>query len=668
MPEAATLPTPEDVLAESPQLLQQATDYFGMLASAAAACEQNFAWMHEVNRERKHRNPNAKEAKVLLILDTELIFAAMMGSNNDGHFSRLTSPFEQISFDINPGNLIGPHILQHYLSTALDFTIPPGTATELLAKIEELGAQVAVPARRLIRELSSTTDFKSPGLGVLQYRRKYGSMLATTFSGIADRFAKMALIEDIVHRHTPYEEIKNSAVLPMGPIEEVFIHLKNRRPRYPKSNYLDALNLASIVDIFPDDPYGNDSAVWLPILVTNTKSVLGTHGIVESNLPLRQQHGMPRLICNFAYLHVSSMLCSYYAVDERGELPYEMLSNKASSLRISCAELERTANRLAERGVKHVKTSRGEAYGPIVDMLNELTQFEDEFGDILQEPDDLVGIDRTILINEIFSDQTAKSMAMQRGHRRNTAAQELKEELVHFRHPRYNLWKLLITFSQQNYDAIGIDKLRKHVQVMYYDDDGTPLAEISKKDLSDQFSADKRMAFILNPVSQSPVLVVDYYARGVNKTPTLKVTWCYEGESSEAWKHLSQAMHGLMLRNLGGTHPDAVYRVLSAEADDIADRIRLKDSHKLLDRHYVNPGYIDIAAEGFACSMDILPYEGKENQLSITLPKKYFTEESAHIILKVVEDTSRFVLAQGILADDFSAVATIYGPHLPTEL
>lgn len=276
--------------------LQRSEIFYRRLSVVSSMCESDSQWMM------------IHKARWIPLLDFDVICGALpsvairqrveSGPPDDEERSSLLS------------GMPGPHVVRQIVDSMNDLCLPPGSIMDLLHWKDRKVHTISKQARRFLEWLHAAASLSNPEQALQNLGRSHTKALGVVrdeLSGLATRFADLALLDEIMDRCTPVESLMadRRQVYHVEAYRSTLGQLKLARPQLTYNNINDALNVAVAVRIF-NNPSLIDGLRWSPVLISQTRKV--TNLSIEENWFAARWRQRPRLISNNLYLIVSQGL------------------------------------------------------------------------------------------------------------------------------------------------------------------------------------------------------------------------------------------------------------------------------------------------------------------------------------------------------------------------
>ena len=269
----------------------------GMLKLAAATCAVNFGWL-----------AFGEDGLYIPLLDFDVICGALPSV-----VLQEAVDSEKMDLSCDPlCQLIGPNVADLVLRSVREFSLPPGTAGELVCRRTSTHRGVSAKGSSFLEKLRAAQQASDPFKEIVSRLGPVGEVqdvIRDAVSDITFLISDLDLLDRVVSAAKPFEDLvtrdydKNSS----RALIAVYSYLQGVRQNKDMQNFSDALNVACSVWAF-NKPGPTGSHRRLPVLISQTAPV--TKYREESSRWLHNEVNdlWPTVIADAHYLIISENL------------------------------------------------------------------------------------------------------------------------------------------------------------------------------------------------------------------------------------------------------------------------------------------------------------------------------------------------------------------------
>lgn len=278
--------------------LEMAAEWLSQLSGAASTWSTNRRWL------------TSHHVDTVPLLDFDMICGASRTISLASRTNR-EDPCETSLPD--PVTPLGPAALRLLLAQLPRFCIPPGSKYELLYWKEKLLDAATKEGQALLSIFDRAQRAPDPVRFILESSpsRKVTTVLRDHLEKLAGPIEDLELLDSILTRSTPVEEFVISKEYSTAEVcDFAQSRLRKTRPKYTRSNFRDAVNVATLSLIYNSGLRSQLAPTILPILVSRTSRLTDLHAYQRDfDLPTSNE---ARLITSDFYLHVHAGLTQFY--------------------------------------------------------------------------------------------------------------------------------------------------------------------------------------------------------------------------------------------------------------------------------------------------------------------------------------------------------------------
>ncbi len=688
----------------SPKQLQQTRSTCETIETTAWKCRSNFEWI--ATNDRNHI-PFFDTDVLQTLMPSKVVMDAIFKSER-----RVPKALGVLQTE----TLLGSHVIRYYLEPSMKYCLPEGTlreATDWIAALEERTKHHAKEAVSTLSDMASLSQ-KASGAGsrTIDFSRKNITQLKNNLLTVVANTEDVTLLEMLLENSHPIDELTGSKPLPETEqvFREMYRHLNRVRPEPNKqyANYCDAMNAASIVQVFNYAQTTPRKATF-PVLISTTKPILQNSRILDKRLTLDTNSYLgcsyaseysnvfsdrPSVVSDQYYFAVSRAILSH--VYDRFSLAAsyaDSLARDARSVGEICTQLLFMMGSGSSRR-RHSSETSVDLQLLYEQLMIKSERFSRNWVPFLLKPEKLATADRVSWINRLLGASITHRLLSSSQDTARVAALELISGLKARQHQQSDFWDLLLRYDKLD-DQIPAAEIRsiRRFSFSVVDDDGTPLSEITEgTPVESVFEMHFESVDSLRLVCHSPnnfggaVLAVDYFFCGDDgMIPYFRIVWTHAKSLDACWERANSILQALHLEETTGsvrlmrphaiaskeisfTRPVVPLNELlelffytstpfnsraSNSSADVMDRIRRGEGNLL-------PRFFDLTVGDFTVFADLDLMEESEMQFGIIFPCNCWSQMFSSCVTAFSRTNDRFI--RGELATAlFHSVAKIFG-------
>ena len=375
-------------------------------------------------------------------------------------------------------NLIGPLTVRNYLSTIESYCLPLGSYIEVERKLNQLNFETTQHASKL----KSDFDALKTKMSFAKIRRRYSeknlsAVIKTRLMQIAQKAEEVDLVENLIDRATDIDELIGHE--DDSKAEEAYHNMLNtlstERPDRSVSNYCDALNAGTVVQVFNQNAQ-KSGAFRLPVLISTTKSILKSEQILSNQLQLRDEFSKrPLVVSNERYLFISQNLINYVGANRLTVIVdyMERMQQDIQNLATFCTQFLKGTNSTQQSDEDAIVDMDRTDQDYLRDLMN---RFSREWKHLLSPHIRTRDLDRVRLINQLFSPEIERKLDSYKSTEVQKAAEILQERLRNQVGYDRNFWQEIESFSICTHSNSPASNPKRSIfQLSVVEPDGTPL-------------------------------------------------------------------------------------------------------------------------------------------------------------------------------------------------
>ena len=606
---------------EASHVLRNAIRYFETIRHAAESCSVNLDWLH------------AHQAEFIPCLDTDVIFASIFDADRKMPTwtkGGLLTGFEgeAIKFE-NLYRLTGPHKLRHYLDTMHQYSLPPGTILEILARQRQLQIDLSKRGRELL-EIVESSDIDVIDRLILhsrtKKRRKFGEILRENVEIFAKKMIHVHLLREIVNNATKFEDLTrqdakstHDTELARQAYRAALDALNRRRGDIPKNNACDAMNVGMIVQCFNTNL--PTEKPLLPLLITDTEPVWRSQRIVQEYLQDDGYGQKPIVLSNPYFLGLIGSLLGINTLANRAS--YQAASDTATNLEHDAKKLANACRRLWEplrislRKFSHKRRVLREAAdveAGFEQLYIELSRFESQWQEVLDPQERFGQMDREVLVHNLFTPSIMLGLESRDRKTINTSLNSLKDSLRQDRQMKMDLWGMLLEYgraihpAQQFTSNLGGFRLSTSQPDSLLSELHTPKTDQFDKPDFHQNHKIRIACHLPIPDGVGAFMAVDSWRNKPkdDEARMLRVTWIHRGDVDEVWRSGTRLLKECMPQDNGG-RDIFQYKTFGSRLWDLIESKKQLGWTSILSKHLEEretPNLVEALRGSFAFSME----------------------------------------------------------------
>jgi len=525
--------------------------------------------------------------------------------------------------------LVGPHTTNLLLSSLEEYSLPPGTAGELLRRLDKTKGGLSHGARQFLEVLHKSQKAPDPTTSILKGMSTVGSItdvLRGNLTTFASQLGDVRMLESVIERDTPFEDLMSGASESrnIDAFHTVYGYLGGERRGLTLNNLHDALNVAMSVRIF-NSPSAGGTERKVPVLISQTGSIT-RFGHEAGWLSVDDCQDAPIFINNGLYLVVARGLLT------RTDNDFGLAADFAGTLAERLDKLGEQYHRILHRYCRNIPPTVCEI-GTLAESVPthewDLLQFMctlllNEWGDIFIPYSRITEFDRIELINTIINPRVK---CLLEGRRPGDVRMGLKELEANLRCARQVFWEPLLEYADLAPLTPGVGEAFEYRIVT---NDGRLLWDVGGGSLLDTAAEldtssvhDIRVVVCPRYLNRGAMLAVDSW-RSVSrmKPRNIGISWIVSREADLLLDELLRMLRAILETN--GTCPKTCRCSFDTPCTRATKRISFDNPHSVLKNVLDGPERVDhIELRGGAITIcaDLAPLEEIEMQACLTLPE-----------------------------------------------
>lgn len=638
---------PTDLMTEQ---LDRARAYLVALHVSAIICRANFDWLY------------LNSAVAVPFLDTDVIFGALPKYTAS---EALKEQLHPSTSDLQPFDLAiqtGPHMVRQHLTALQEFCLPMGTLAEVMNTRRYLRKRMSKKARKIVGSFTRDAPKSAFSKTIRTIGGKSASdVLREDLLSFSADLEDISLLQSLLDRSESAEALMGRELAPEAETayNEMLELLSRVRPNRSVQNRCDAINAGCVVQVFNYSVL-KDRAPKMPVLISNTQSILKHKEILDSKLrPRRAGGSRPEVVANKLSLLVFQMILSYV-----GGRRYRLMADYAGQIAIDSQEFADACAQVLARPDDQ----------PSQEILaHTARKFKNSWGDRLLPATERARFDRATWVNCLLSEDLAANLDSNDSGRVEAAACELREHLRRHENEDENLWAVLLEYArQEREDERGRLIGRTRVQLTRVLCDGKPLARVNcgipltDSDVSECLGEHKFRIVVHRELALSgAVMALDTWREVAREDRQwLRLVWRHSQDLEVMWNTGTR-----VLTYFCSEQPHLLerveYRIFSAErtrSGTISAAVGTSPSARPY-RRSPDAAFFDLSCGAFTFFADADLLEDCEMQAGLVFPGDSWSRGRMRELAKLVAETNDHVLdrydVELVLASCIAQVAVI---------
>lgn len=597
--------------------------YASQLTVAASMAIAAFNWL------REHRR------RYVPLLDFDVISGALprLALHERGNSDHAYSESALL------GDHSGSATLQYLLQNMQELVVPPGTTAEIMFRHQKLTDSLSTRAEQFLRRLHESVNHPA-SIDSLVKGTEHVDILLDCLRDITVEHQDRALLGAILQRSRSSQEGPESISEDKSTLKVLNTchqYLMRERPDRPQNNYHDALNAAYVASMF------NNSRELMPLLISQTRAVLNLQSESVRHLTsIDAAAHMPLIFADKTFLIVTQ------GILQRTEQRYgpaldeaKLLDQDASQLRDSCETiLQHCRDKI---GIpRHEITVRSLPEADWAMLLHCRDQFERRWASIFAPAQMVNQRDRQQYLDLLGSKDWAKELKVSDRDTFNRRLWQFYKKLEATRPADYAIWNLIM--NRKGLDAgTRNSAVSALFQVILRDNDGSllrniagglPMAELNVQILRDTHNV--QLAAIPRFVSCGAILTIcSFKDMEVSVRRYLRFTWLHICNREQ----IADICLGLLRATCEEVDRRPVISTLFFPSTSKAVEESDTEVKKLIARS-ANLETVQFVASYARSFADIVPLEGQELQMGVTVAVDMLSEELLETIAGFIAESS----------------------------
>lgn len=475
----------------------------------------------------------------LPFLDFDVICGVLPSVAIEARLAEISENPEDQSLSIEP--LLGPGTIRTLIRNLPQFCLPPGSAYELLSRLENITGRLSSDSSRLLENIQSLQHSADPISAITRWAplRDFPDLLFKEIRDLHYLAADASLLSDVISRHTPYEALEppQSIVHASDAFRAMLTHLQLRRKNRDFQNYLDALNIGCVVRSFNSRSLRERDHLS-PVFISETEKItsFNLQEYIEWDFRLEER---PHVAQDSLYLMLLQGLLS------RNDGLARLATEESKLLQRDLLDLEGQYKLLIEQcrsfcspgGKKRFAAEQGGVSELRLEFVrHRRSQILERWGDLIRDPVRAQEEDRIEQLRYLVP--TLKSR-LASGNPRLTrdAARQLLAFLRSTEHPASGLWSIIErrALSESTITISGISPARLLFDFELANNDGTLFSDLVSNP-AQVFSGSSKVPPGQRVVAFTKVDPEALFAVSVDEpSETVSISWLHKQSGSLIW-------------------------------------------------------------------------------------------------------------------------------------
>jgi hypothetical protein len=630
------------------------------LAATAYACQANFTWLTS-NDQYKH----------ITLLDFDVIggalptltlYKAAMEAQEQAHQKETrgieSSPAQpeisESQFEFN--RLFGPHRVRFHLENMGEFTLPHGSAVELLEWKNKLSSWISDRSRSFIRRVREVSQINSPdpATAILNISKSTGRVSdilleeinsldheASSLEGVVN---DLELLEQLLDHATPIEELIGSSARERRSGEafrEIYSYLQAVRPQRKNNNLNDAINVTLLVRLFNAPAH---ERYRMPVLISQTRS-LEKFSSQSGWFRLPRDQEPPVLIQDELYLMVTHSLLKWCENRYQGVIDEaEMLHFRAKELANLYRDLSRELTSDKDRGHSNYLWEL---------IQHKLEVFQSEWLQPFKEAINSAKLDRAVFSNQVITSRMTRDLKVKHPDKLNQHIQHFLDALI----PKLEAYQIPIFdsldegFTHTSKEDNQEQEMDKRFDLSVVENDGTLLQEVEVGELFDaqeniKANNDVRYVLHLKSIPVGALLAVDLWKDESKNHHYTAIVWPHNIGALKMWVKGVELLYTCLNTKLAKS-ANCSYTLFTRTKKLVGSDTLEHVPQALLqvlkpDKNRYWGDYLEIDVGQFTFFTDIEALEGKEMQAGLIMDSIRWDSHLQKAIATTMAETSSF--------------------------